>query len=218
MDETKTEVKTVENSTASPAVDLCENESDNEDVTQAEIESHNAEIIEPPDAAEPATGGSHEQSQTPQASSSCEGLKLKIGQVVKYINNESGQSQTGKVLSRAGKATGKHKDWYNLQFIQPEELAGTSRSVNLGIMDSVQVIPSESEECTSKGEDVFVVHDDVFVSAKHAELINWKKNDVFEEVTDEGQKCVSTRWVCTLKETAAGVVPKARLVARGFEE
>ncbi|ROL43082.1 hypothetical protein DPX16_14794 [Anabarilius grahami] len=45
VDETKTEVKTVENSTASPAADLCENESDNEDVTQAEIESHNVAII-----------------------------------------------------------------------------------------------------------------------------------------------------------------------------
>lgn len=26
------------------------------------------------------------------------------------------------------------------------------------------------------------------------------------------------RWVCTLKETPQGLVPKARLVARGFEE
>ena len=35
---------------------------------------------------------------------------------------------------------------------------------------------------------------------------------------DEGQKCISTRWVCTLKETPDSVVPKARLVARGFGE
>lgn len=41
---------------------------------------------------------------------------------------------------------------------------------------------------------------------------------MFEEVKDEGQECVSTRWVCTLKETITGPVPKARLVARGFEE
>ena len=50
------------------------------------------------------------------------------------------------------------------------------------------------------------------------ELSTWKRNNVFEEVKDEGQKCISTRWVCTLKETTAGVVRKARLVARGFEE
>jgi hypothetical protein len=48
------------------------------------------------------------------------------------------------------------------------------------------------------------------------EISNWKR--VFEEVKDVGQKKVSTRWVCTLKETPDGRVPKARLVARGFEE
>lgn len=45
-----------------------------------------------------------------------------------------------------------------------------------------------------------------------------RDNNVFEEVKDEGQKCISTRWVCTLKESPTGPVPKARLVARGFEE
>lgn len=38
------------------------------------------------------------------------------------------------------------------------------------------------------------------------------------EVENAGQKCVSTRWVCALKETPKGIVPEARLVARGFEE
>lgn len=41
---------------------------------------------------------------------------------------------------------------------------------------------------------------------------------MFEEVDDKGQKCISTRWLCTLKENMNGFVPKARLVARGFEE
>ncbi len=63
-----------------------------------------------------------------------------------------------------------------------------------------------------------IVHDDLFMSAKNTELSTWKRNNVFEEVKDDGQKCISTRWVCTLKEATAGVVPKARLVARGFEE
>jgi hypothetical protein len=35
---------------------------------------------------------------------------------------------------------------------------------------------------------------------------------------DNGQNCISTRWICTLKETSEGIIPKARLVARGFEE
>ena len=32
------------------------------------------------------------------------------------------------------------------------------------------------------------------------------------------EKCISARWVCTLKQTENGLIPKARLVARGFEE
>ena len=57
-----------------------------------------------------------------------------------------------------------------------------------------------------------------FDKAKSKELASWKEHDVFEEVNFTGQKCVSTRWICTLKNTADGLVPKARLVARGFEE
>ncbi len=41
---------------------------------------------------------------------------------------------------------------------------------------------------------------------------------MFEEVKDEGQRCISTRRVCTLKQTLSGLKIKARLVARGFEE
>ena len=50
------------------------------------------------------------------------------------------------------------------------------------------------------------------------EIRNGKRNGVCEEAKDVGQKQVSTRWVCTLKETPDGIVPKASLVARGFEE
>lgn len=63
-----------------------------------------------------------------------------------------------------------------------------------------------------------IVNDDAFMSAKRAEFSNWKQNEVFEEVKDESQKWISTRWVCTLKETPDGVVPRARLIARGFDE
>ena len=92
--------------------------------------------------------------------------------------------------------------------------------MDLGQVDNLQLGPTEyAERCADcHEEDVLIVNDDAFMSAKHAELSNWKQDNVFEEVKDEGQKCISTRWVCTLKETTQGVVPKARLVARGFEE
>ena len=45
----------------------------------------------------------------------------------------------------------------------------------------------------------------------------WKQHNVYEEVENQGQS-ISTRWVCTEKETENGKLIKARLVARGFEE
>ena len=56
-----------------------------------------------------------------------------------------------------------------------------------------------------------------FDKAKSKELASWKEHDVFKEVNFTGQKCVSTRWICTLKNTGDGLVPKARLVARALK-
>ena len=57
-----------------------------------------------------------------------------------------------------------------------------------------------------------------FSEAKTQELQNWKDNEVFEECVNKGQKCISVKWVCTLESTPEGIVRKARLVARGFED
>ena len=57
-----------------------------------------------------------------------------------------------------------------------------------------------------------------FENAKKEEHESWKKNHVYTEIEDNGQSCVSTRWVCTLKETKDEVKTNARLVVRGLEE
>ena len=41
---------------------------------------------------------------------------------------------------------------------------------------------------------------------------------MYIEVSDENQGTISVKWVCSFKNTDSGLVPKARLVARGFEE
>ena len=56
------------------------------------------------------------------------------------------------------------------------------------------------------------------LSAKKKELDNWKRYNVYTEVPDTGQQCVSVRWVITEKKGKDRPVIKARLVARGFEE
>ena len=48
--------------------------------------------------------------------------------------------------------------------------------------------------------------------AKAIELFSWKEHAVYSEVVDEGQETISTRWLCTTKETDSGKAYKARLV------
>ena len=56
--------------------------------------------------------------------------------------------------------------------------------------------------------------------AKEAEINNLLDYDVFEEVKDEGQDAIGSRWVVTAKEKHDGQKQKtkARLVACGFQE
>ena len=56
--------------------------------------------------------------------------------------------------------------------------------------------------------------------AKMAEVSNLLDYDVFEEVKDEGQETIGSRWEVTEKEKHDGQKQKtkARLVARGFQE
>ena len=57
-------------------------------------------------------------------------------------------------------------------------------------------------------------------AAKMNEIRNLKDYDTFEEVPDEGQERLGSRWVVTQKEKHDGQKQacKARLVARGFQE
>ncbi len=57
------------------------------------------------------------------------------------------------------------------------------------------------------------------IEAKQKEIENLEKYGVFEEVEDEGQNTVDSRWVITRKEKADGQKQKVkgRLVAKGFQ-
>ena len=60
--------------------------------------------------------------------------------------------------------------------------------------------------------------DEEETSAKLKELQNWKEQQVYEEVEDCNQKCVSVRWVISPKIIDGTLSMKARLCAKGFEE
>ena len=56
--------------------------------------------------------------------------------------------------------------------------------------------------------------------AKQTEVVNLMDYDVFEEVKDEGQETIGSRWVVmeNKKHDGQKLLTKARLVARGFQE
>merc|ERR1712002_1035871 len=58
------------------------------------------------------------------------------------------------------------------------------------------------------------------VQAKNKEIENLKTYETFEEVMDEGQETIGSRWIITEKQKHDGQKQdyKARLVAKGFQE
>ena len=66
---------------------------------------------------------------------------------------------------------------------------------------------------------LYSVSDQVDVKeAKLQELQSWFNHNVYVEVTNDGHKYISTRWVLTEKFVNRNKTTKARLVARALEE
>ena len=118
-----------------------------------------------------------------------------------------GEAFTGKIHTRAGKATGKYRNCFNILF--PD---GNVKSIDLltDVLD-YEIIPDEAEM-------VVMYTSDQILSSKEAEIASWQNNSVYTEVEDVGQQSMSVRWVTTEKIKDGKSVLKSRLVARGFEE
>ena len=140
--------------------------------------------------------------------------KVKPGRVITFRIGDEEEMHAATVINRAGKATGKHRNWFNVRYHNTGNDV-VEQSVDLEQLKDLKVLDIDEQADT---DDVMVVNEVSFDAAKEAELKSWEKHKVFEAVQDVGQKAISTRWICTLKEKEGTVVPKARLVARGFEE
>lgn len=144
-------------------------------------------------------------------------ITYKSGQNISFINNNI--LHTANILGRAGKSTGKYKNWYNIIYTSPESVVGEKECINTAQLEiKMTELNSEDKSKSSNEENIYVVEDNTFIAAKQKELQSWIQNQVYTAVPDDGQKAVSTRWICTLKEVDKELVPKARLVARGFED
>ena len=126
----------------------------------------------------------------------------KIGSHIKCSLKDGHGQFTAKVLSWAGKATGQYKNCFNIHRID----TGADEWIDQeNHVDEWQQVDDEKDVLEASR-----------VNAKIAEIENWKKYKVFEEVKDEDQPCISVRWEVT--ETRKEKRIKGELVAKGFEE
>ncbi|XP_077974967.1 uncharacterized protein LOC144430759 [Styela clava] len=139
-------------------------------------------------------------------------LNLTKGKIVSFTL--AGEEYEAKILSRAGKSTGKYGKSYNVEYCNPESFRGKSGYVDFDKVENL----NEKEMDENTHEDVLVLENVDFLEAKKSELKSWRQNKVYNEVENVGQPTISVRWVCSMKDTEDGIIPKARLVARGFEE
>ena len=165
----------------------------------------NAGLNVPPIEMTKVSGDDEEVGDEPPVAAS---LKPRIGMHIGGVRNSTGEYFTGKIVSRAGKATGKYNNCFNVK-------ADSDNTISLMDFNSEfdewrQIQDSEEVLVCSSSEEID--------SAKKGEINNWIANSVFEEVEDNGQRCLSTRWIITEKIKQGKRVVKARLVVQGFEE
>ena len=134
--------------------------------------------------------------------------RARVGQRLKGIHVQSGELVTGKIVSRAGKSTGKYKNCFNIR----------KDSDNTECWFDLHKDFIDLQEVPDNVELMVLFNSDNVRSAKQDEIKNWNENDVYEEVDDVGQSVISMRWVITEKIKEGQIRTKARLVARGFEE
>ena len=141
----------------------------------------------------------------------------KVKSIIRLHSSRHNQPLEAQIISRAGKATGKHKNWLNIQYLEPEKFKGHQEAVNFDTdVDHWEPIDKSSQLVFIEDVDrAQVSQADPYESAKNQEYNSWREYNVFEEVPDEGPHSIGVRWVLTTKSDQTR---KARLVAKGYED
>ena len=135
--------------------------------------------------------------------------KIKKGQIIDFtVDNIPYKVE---ILSRAGKATGKFKNAFNIEYKEPISMCNEQGHVDFDKVNDIVINETNTEE-------IFIVDNSCFQKAKLNELNNWKTNNVYEEMPYNNQKLIHVKWVCTMKDVDNQQILKARLVVKGFEE
>ena len=94
------------------------------------------------------------------------GVKLRTGQTVTFVSRDDGIQHTARILGRAGKATGKHKNLYNLQHLKPDGSERQKESVDMSRVGGLNI---ESED---READVLITKYISFDASKQEEIKN----------------------------------------------
>ena len=134
----------------------------------------------------------------------------KVHDRIRLVDPDTNQLTEFLIVSHAGKmgksSSCRHKYWFNVKDVHTKAM----KSINFEAVPDWEKITTEA---------VFNVESSVeLIKAQQLELDRWKQYNVFNEVSDNGQEVISTRWVFTQKSQDGETKVKARLVARGFEE
>ena len=123
--------------------------------------------------------------------------------------------ETAKVLSRAGKSKGGNRHWWNIKDCE----TGECKSINAGKLADIQKVVDLEEEGDTEQSLVVLIprymhNTQACIEAKEQELNSWDKFEVYEEVSDNGQRLLHTNWILVQKDEGV----KARLCIRGDQE
>ena len=140
-------------------------------------------------------------------------IKVQKDQMIQFKLAENGKEQKPKILGWARKASTKIKNWYNIKYRKPYDIKEASLSIDLLTVKNLKIKQIEIQT-----EELYISTNLDFSEAKGDELRKWKELDVYLAVENEGQKCMSSRWVNTVENDGDKIKLKSKLVVKGFEE
>jgi len=189
-------------------------DTNNQDPTN---ESHDEQPIANNEANDTNSDNQHTTISNPPLNSIKPGMKIEYQEFSRTYKNHPNHEAT--IKSRAGKASGKYTNCWNTT-----RQDGTHHIVDFSKVHSWQIKPNSSEVQDTNQEYLI---DSLLITSKQsrelnakvAELAQWKTMEVYKEVEDTGQDCISLRWVLKDKvDNEGNTFCKARLCVRGFEE
>ena len=137
---------------------------------------------------------------------------------IRIRENYQGTWTHVKILGKGGKYTRRNRFYYNVENESQEKFGVFLDLVQFEIIAENSVSDDTHEEVNVLFIPAYRLQEAEVIQAKQVELQNWKDMEVYEEIKDQGQKVISTRWVITEKICEGQKGAKARLVARGFED